>query len=756
MGKINVLDQQIANLIAAGEVVDRPASVVKEMLENSIDAGAKNITLEIKRGGVSFIRVSDDGCGMSREDVPVSIKRHATSKIKDASDLDGIMTLGFRGEALAAIGSVSKLRIMTKPHGDTMGTLLQATAGDVELFTETGCTDGTTIIVEDLFANVPARRKFLKKDSSEALAVTAVIEKIALSRPDLAFRFISDGSLKFATNGDGDLKNCIYAVLGRDFAHKLTSVEDMTDGISISGFIGSPENIRANRNYQNFFINGRYVKSRTAMAALEQAFSSYIPGDKFPVCVLFIKLHPAYVDVNVHPAKLEVKFSNEQVVFNAVYSAVRGALVSNLDRPDTLLKTREDFRKEARALNGFIPIPDGSSPKKEQLKLTYENGPVPENGYSVPSPTVTKITPAPISTPADDDGAFSIPKLDSRPKPSDDTVKPVLIPAIPLPLSMDPQSNCDIPTSASDFQSEDSDNTDDPLARFMQGDNKNGKSTKSGAGPKHTDTVTNASPAIEAQNATVSSISPNEAPDISENKNKPSEPIDTPPAPVSTVLETRSSDVIGQSRSVSSLNRSSAESVEAPPYRMIGEVFNSYIMVEADGKLLLIDKHAAHERILFEDMKKNLRGEATAQMLLLPIEISLSPAELAAAEEYRTEIEAVGYGYNLSEERRMAIVEQIPALLDNAAAEAMFVTVTGKLSNGTGDVATTRDSFFEQALYQASCKAAIKAGRIYDASHLKWICDRVLANPEIRFCPHGRPVAFEMTQSDIERSFKRT
>ena len=342
MGKINVLDQQIANLIAAGEVVDRPASVVKEMLENSIDAGAKNITLEIKRGGVSFIRVSDDGCGMSREDVPVSIKRHATSKIKSAADLDGIMTLGFRGEALAAIGSVSKLRIMTKPHGDTMGTLLQATAGDVELFTETRCTDGTTIIVEDLFANVPARRKFLKKDSSEALAVTAVIEKIALSRPDLAFRFISDGALKFATNGDGDLKNCIYAVLGRDFAHRLTPVDDMTDGIGIRGFIGSPENIRANRNYQNFFINGRYVKSRTAMAALEQAFSSYIPGDKFPVCVLFIKLHPAYVDVNVHPAKLEVKFSNEQIVFNAVYSAVRGALTANLDRPERILNGKPE------------------------------------------------------------------------------------------------------------------------------------------------------------------------------------------------------------------------------------------------------------------------------------------------------------------------------------------------------------------------------------------------------------------------------
>jgi len=752
MGKINVLDQQIANLIAAGEVVDRPASVVKEMLENSIDAGAKNITLEIKRGGVSFIRVSDDGCGMSREDVPISIKRHATSKIKNAADLDGIMTLGFRGEALAAIGSVSKLRIMTKPHGETMGTLLQATAGEVELFTETGCVNGTTIIVEDLFANVPARRKFLKKDSSEALAVTAVIEKIALSRPDLAFRFISDGALKFVTNGDGDLRNCIYAVLGRDFAHRLTEVSDMTDGISISGFIGSPENIRANRNYQNFFINGRYVKSRTAMAALEQAFSSYIPGDKFPVCVLFISLHPAYVDVNVHPAKLEVKFSNEQIVFNAVYSAVRGALVSKLDRPDSLLKTREDFRRESRAISGFVPISDGTSSKKEQLKLKYEDGDVPPEGYTAS----TTVSPAPITPPSDDNGAFSIPKLDSRPTVNDNGTNSAQIPTVPLPFSIDPQANGDIISSACDLQADDSD--DDPLSRFMS---KGQKSTKSTA-PHDSASSDVSEKSISSKHdfsASGDRKTTSEAQSFSEmssaavKEKNPPYSLEVSGADVSTHIE---AELSGQNRSVSSLNRSSAEEVEAPPYRMIGEAFNSYIMLETDGKLLLIDKHAAHERILFEDMKKNLESESASQMLLLPLEISLAPSELAAVEEYRKEIEAVGYGYTVSEERRTAIVNQIPALLDNAAAETMFVTVAGRLANGTGDVATTRNTFFEQALYQASCKAAIKAGRIYDDSHLKWICDRVLSNPEIRFCPHGRPVAFEMTQSDIERSFKRT
>ena len=648
MGKINVLDQQIANLIAAGEVVDRPASVVKEMLENSIDAGAKNITLEIKRGGVSFIRVSDDGCGMSKEDVPVCIKRHATSKIKTAADLDGIMTLGFRGEALAAIGSVSRLRIMTKPHGDTMGTLLESEAGEVRLFTETGCPSGTTIIVEDLFANVPARRKFLKKDSSEALAVTAVIEKIALSRPDLSFRFLSDGALKFATNGDGDLKNCIYAVLGRDFAHRLTEVDDLTEGIGIKGFIGSPENIRANRNYQNFFINGRYVKSRTAMAALEQAFSSYIPGDKFPVCVLFITLHPAFVDVNVHPAKLEVKFSNEQIVFNAVYSAVRGALLSKLDRPDSLLKTKEDFKREARAINGFVPIPDGTGSKKEQLKLSFDGNGASANSFTVNPPKVgAGLSPAPISIPTGDEGEFSIPKLYSKPKPEDDVVKPTPIPAVPLPFSMDPQEDGDIVSSS--LQSEDSD--DDPLSRFMQ----TGKSDKN----KPKSTLLGGSKLF------------NEPENVSEHQDKSSTnpyTVSVPPAfpgeftaaaelktigtekPI-TVQTSNTVESDGHNRSISSLNRSSAEEVEAPPYRMIGEAFNSYIMVEYDGKLLLIDKHAAHERILFEDMKKNLRGECACQMLLLPLEISLSPDEMAAASDYRSEIEAVGYGYTLAEDR---------------------------------------------------------------------------------------------------------
>ena len=315
MGKINVLDTQVANLIAAGEVVERPASAVKELLENAIDAGAGKITLEIKNGGISLIRVTDDGCGMTKDDALVCVKRHATSKISCAADLDGIATLGFRGEALAAISSVSKMRIMTRTKNSPTGIIIEFNAGKPVSVEEAGCPEGTSVIVEELFANVPARRKFLKRDAAETAAVAAVAEKIALSRPDISLRFIADGNLRFLTAGDGKLADVIY------------------EGVSVSGFIGTPENCRGNRNYENFFINGRYVRCKTACAALEQAFSSYIPSDKYPACVICLEINPAFVDVNVHPQKMEVKFSNERPVFNAVYCAVRNTLMNRIDRP---------------------------------------------------------------------------------------------------------------------------------------------------------------------------------------------------------------------------------------------------------------------------------------------------------------------------------------------------------------------------------------------------------------------------------------
>ena len=337
MGKINVLDFEIANLIAAGEVVERPSSVLKELIENSIDSGATSIVAEIKRGGVALIRVSDNGCGMDREDLPVAIKRHATSKIRQREDLESIMTLGFRGEALAAISSVSAVTIITKTAEATEGSMLVSEGGKILDISEVGCSTGTTVVVENLFFNVPARRKFLKKDSTEAMNCAALVEKVALSRPDISIQLLVDGNERFKTPGDKDLLNTIYAVYGKDFASKLIEADGTANGIHVHGFIGRSDNVRKNRNYQNIFINGRYVKSLTAMAAIEKAYTSYIAHEAFPTCVLFLDMNPTAVDVNVHPAKLEVKFANEQPVFEAVYYTVKRAIEDYEYRPEMQL-----------------------------------------------------------------------------------------------------------------------------------------------------------------------------------------------------------------------------------------------------------------------------------------------------------------------------------------------------------------------------------------------------------------------------------
>ena len=648
MGKINVLDFQVANLIAAGEVVERPASAVKELLENAIDAGAGSVTVEIKRGGTTFIRVTDDGCGMSAEDLPVSIMRHATSKIRDAADLDGITTLGFRGEALAAIASVSHMRIMSRTKRAETGNVLESVAGEAVDLSEAGMPRGTTVIVEDLFANVPARRKFLKRDASEATACAAVVEKIALAKPKVAVKFISDGTIKFATSGDGDLKSAIYAVLGRDFAAKMTEVRDLSDGIGVYGYIGRPDNNRGNRNFENFFINGRYVKSRTAMSALEQAYESFIPSDKFPCCVLNVDIHPTFVDVNVHPTKLEVKFSNERLVFEAIYSAVRNALNSKLDRPEMVVKTNSVSAEDIALANAFMPIFDHAS---EPPHTRYSQA----GFFDTASPPAQNTPVAPPEAPP------------VAPAPADAALAP----------------------------------------DYMKIDLSN---------------VTRESP--EYNNYDLPPVAPPE-----------------PPAPAASGPSV--SDEVG-------LN----EHVE---YRIIGEAFNSYVIVEVENKVLMIDKHAAHERINFERMKRNVRrSEGGSQMMLVPVRISLDPRGYSALRENADELKTIGFLLEFSDADHSAALTGYPSKLDEEDACDLLDELCDRLSEGTGTVRTSFESLLEKALYQASCKASIKAGHVEDAAHVKWICDNLLALPDIKFCPHGRPVAIELTRSEIEKQFKRT
>lgn len=650
MGKINVLDFEIANLIAAGEVVERPSSVLKELIENSIDSGATSIVAEIKRGGVALIRVSDNGCGMDREDLPVAIKRHATSKIRQREDLESIMTLGFRGEALAAISSVSAVTIITKTAEATEGSMLVSEGGKILDISEVGCSTGTTVVVENLFFNVPARRKFLKKDSTEAMNCAALVEKVALSRPDISIQLLVDGNERFKTPGDKDLLNTIYAVYGKDFASKLIEADGTANGIHVHGFIGRSDNVRKNRNYQNIFINGRYVKSLTAMAAIEKAYTSYIAHEAFPTCVLFLDMNPNAVDVNVHPAKLEVKFANEQPVFEAVYYTVKRAIEDYEYRPEMQLS--KGRTSERSAIGAFVPI--GEDTKGKQISIpTHER-------VTYTPPVVTKPT-----------SAVSRPSVDySR----------------PLKVS-------------------------------------------SGAGegfaPKDT-------PAVMSPKSSVELLERYSKATVNEDYN-PAEPKKVTEIPLPEIRVEESE----------------------PEYKYIGEAFNCYLLVEYEGAMLVIDKHAAHERVIFEDLKEITErdGRVASQALLLPITVIASPDELACAEEYREELSLVGFDFELLEGH--VNLTSIPSSIGSMEAESLFIKMVDDIIDGKGNPEITEKIRREQALYQIACKAAIKGGRVYDRTVHEWIIKKVLTLPDVIVCPHGRPIAFKLTKGELDRQFDR-
>lgn len=647
MGRINVLGFEIANLIAAGEVVDRPASVVKELCENSIDAGASSVTVEIRHGGTSFIRVSDNGCGIEPDDIPLTVLRHATSKIKTAEDLASIGTLGFRGEALAAIGAVCKLKMISRTADSDMGCQMTCEGGEIIDIIETGCAKGTTVIASELFYNVPARRKFLKKDASESAAVTAVMEKIALSSPKVAIKYIIDGVVRFMTSGDGDLRGTVYSVFGKEVASRMIPV-DRTDGsgIRICGFIGDCDLVRANKNSENFFINGRFVKSRTAMAAIEQAYSTRIPSQKFPVCILNIMLNPATVDVNVHPSKLEVKFANERIIFEAVYYAVLNALESSTSRPELIipgLTAGEEKREQVSftpyvrpekapvkpktdPIHAFVPVEKDEKREKKQIKIETE----------APAWRFTDVKPVPKPTP---------PPVDEVPEEKKENVP---------------------------------------------------------------------APAIPEEHKTASS------------------------APAK-----------------------KAETHKVPDYRIIGEAYNTYVIIELEDRILMVDKHAAHERILFDELCRRMKEkERRGQILMFPLKCRVSDAEIIALEEHLDEITSIGFAVKTDKASGEITVSEIPEEIGRDAAEEMITSLLSDLAESTGSVEATEAKYFEAKLYQASCKAAIKGGRVYDTAHIKWICDRLLTVPDetgkvIKTCPHGRPVAFEIKKTSIDRQFDR-
>ena len=668
MGKINVLDFEIANLIAAGEVVERPSSVLKELIENSIDSGATKIVAEIKRGGVALIRVTDNGCGMDKDDLPVALKRHATSKIKTREDLDGILTLGFRGEALAAISSVSNVTIITRTANSEIGHMLTAEGGRIVDVSEVGTSEGTTVIVENLFFNVPARRKFLKRDSTEAMNVAALVEKVALSRPDIAIQLLIDGEERFSTPGNGKLYDTVYNVLGRDFASKIIEVDSISSGIHVHGYIGRSDNVRKNRNLQNYFINNRYVKSVTAMAATEKAFTSYIAPEAFPTCILFLDMNPQAVDVNVHPAKLEVKFANEQPVFEAIYHAVRAALEEHEYRPDLILA--KNNKPEYNPIGAFNPT--GQDTKGTQISLREtSNGalrvssnaavsPLSENRYRNSAP--------PTSYPRSE-RVGSEPSL-YNPKSGNDT-------------AFTPKDSLGL------------------LKKYS-----------------------NAKPAELSYNT------------------KPRE-------------EAIEREAVQAEQSSVTEREALTNTAALPDYRIVGEAFDCYVFVEYEGALLVIDKHAAHERIIFEELKAKSEsdGVVASQTLMLPISIDITPTEVSALEEGRDAIFAVGFSYVLSDSR--VDITAIPDAVTAEGAEELIIRMADEIAEGRGDPLLTDKLRREKLLYQVACKAAIKGGRHYNSDIIKWLVEKVLSLPDITVCPHGRPIAFRLAKSEIDRRFER-
>ncbi len=651
MGIINVLDKQTANLIAAGEVVERPSSAIKEMLENCADAGATSITVEIKNGGTSFIRVTDNGCGIQREDVPKCILRHATSKIKTGADLEAIGTFGFRGEALAAISAVSRVRILTKSDKEDIGTLFECDFGEQIELCDAGCPQGTTITVENIFENVPARRKFLKKDSTEALSVAAVCEKFALSRSEIALTLISENNIKIQTPGDGNLKSAIYSCIGREFANVLFPVDYEYHSVRIHGFIAKPEFSRPNRNMQNFFVNNRYIRSRTMLAALEEGFRGFCPTGKFPACVLFCDIDLRLVDVNVHPAKLEIKFSDERRVFDAIYFAVKNAL-SQVVTFSGFTNDEEAF-PEIKKMQEVIPEKQSAAKEniQEEKKEPYK------------APPVAPLYSTPIENKKSATGDV-FKDTDSVKQPSKDT----------------------------------------PKLDFLK------------------DVLTPPVQQEHVKSEIVDSVKP-----------------EVKPIDVQKIIPV---EVFKQEEIVQEKKK------QSPIY--IGEAFNTYIVAQNGQSLYLIDKHAAHERIIYEKLKKP-DHENSAQYLLEPLNVVLTPKEHEAAIENKEYFEKIGFDFD-EFGANTVIIRSIPTPIAQSDAGDVFTFLAGKLSEGNSRSA---GEIFDRALFTAACRAAIKAGDKHTDFDNKYIIDEIFNNEAVLYCPHGRPVIYEFTKLKLDKMFDR-
>ena len=644
MNVIHLLDPHVADLIAAGEVVERPASVVKELLENSFDAGAAQVTVEIQRGGMSLIRVTDNGCGMSPEDASTAFLRHATSKLRDARGLEAIGTLGFRGEALAAIAAVSRVQLLTREKGAESGVVLTLEGGEEISRAPAGCPEGTTILVRDLFFNTPARLKFMRKDSAEGASVSTAVLCCALGHPEVAVRYLRDGKEEFHTPGNGRLDAAIYSLLGREFARTMLPAQGSGEGLTVSGYVCPPANARGNRKQQFFFVNGRYVKSPMLQTALEQAYRNQLFTGRYPACVLNLDIRRSAVDVNVHPAKTEVRFLQERQVFEAVYRSVLAALQGEAAQPELSLPQADKAEASApvRETRESAPVPAAPEPRQaRKVGTVYSRDTVPK----APPADMPKIVEQLV---------FRQPRIEyGEPEPSQEA----------------------IPVHKAD----------------LSGAKPNGISEPDQKEPERS------------------------AP---EKATEPESSLPMPPP--------------------------------LPPYRILGEAFREYAVVESEDRILLIDKHAAHERILFDRLKAGER-ERMSQQLLAPQVVKPAPEDaalllenLSLLDELGLEAEDFGEGALLIRRVPEGIAPEDCAALLEDAAEALRL---GKRPGSLGQQ--------DEVLASMACKAAVKAGMATDPMELIPVVEAVLSG-KVKYCPHGRPVSMVLTRSQLDKNFKRT
>jgi DNA mismatch repair protein MutL len=655
MPKIKVLPKEIAELIAAGEVVERPASVIKELMENAIDAGSSSVTVEIKNGGITYIRVTDNGCGISREDIRNAFISHATSKISTRDDLYAIGTLGFRGEALASIAAVSNVEVLTRTQEEETGTRYCISAGEETLVDDAGCPLGTTIVVRDLFFNTPARMKFLKKDVSEANAVAGIVDKIALSNPDVSIRFIREGKSALFTSGSGDLRTAAYEIFGKDFADGLIEADYSFESVKISGLVSKPTKSRPNRNMQFFFVNGRLVKSGTASAALSEAYKNSIMVGKFPYCVLNITTALGLVDVNVHPAKIEVRFANERTVFSAVYYAAKNALEHRDEAPKVTIPRTAQTEL-------FEPV----RPKTEQMRLPEKQ---PDFWNRMSSSEYRSV---------------------QQPE---------------KPTYQQPAAREDIITVASpDKKPETADSEPSTIQHFLDAQRAKKEETA----------VIEAD--IRPELSTEAATLPDEKPE--ETARALDTAVDEKPAEL--------------------------------PVTVIGEAFKTYIIVQQGESIFLVDKHAAHERMLFNELVKNDSKRST-QMLLTPITVTLSKEEYSSVLDNLDMLMQAGFavedfGYSV------VIVRECPMEISADEVADVVAELAGYLVENRQKLISEKKEWLFSLM---ACKAAIKGGMYTTEYERELFIKRLFASPEIRYCPHGRPVMIEITRRELEKNFGR-